>query len=92
MTTGSDSGPAVPPYAGRQTEAHTETETEKDGVRTAGATAPVSDDQMKASPPPADATSPADEQPASEAPDGGSPAASTGPSHTAGTSRAEDQG
>jgi len=94
MTTGDDSGPAVPPYEGRKTEADTEQATEKDGARTAGATAPVSDDEMKA-PDPADTergstASPADEQPAAETPDGESPEATTGPAHTPGTAKGED--
>ncbi|MEN3268261.1 MAG: hypothetical protein V7646_5155, partial [Pseudonocardia sp.] len=48
MTTGNDSGPAVPPYEGRKTEADAKQSTEKDGARTGGATGPVSDDEMKA--------------------------------------------
>jgi hypothetical protein len=96
MTTGNDSGPAVPPYEGRKTEADAKQSTEKDGARTGGATGPVSDDEMKA-PDPADtergsAASPADEQPAEETPDGESPEATTGPAHTPGTPRGEDHG
>jgi hypothetical protein len=90
-----DTPPAVPPYEGRQESAHAEQETYKDGVRTAGATAPVSDDEMKA-PDPADTprgavASPADEQPAEQTPDGESPERATGPAHTAGTGRGEDK-
>lgn len=96
MSTGDDSGRAVPPYEGRQTEAHTETESVKDGVRTAGATAPVSDDEMKAADPSdtprGRAASPADEQPAEDTPDGESSAAATGPTHTPGTGKGEEQG
>jgi hypothetical protein len=89
-----DSSPAVPPYEGRQTSAHAEQETEKDGARTAGATAPVSDDEAKA-PDPADTdagatASPADEQPAEQTPDGDSPEATTGPAHEPGTGRGEE--
>jgi hypothetical protein len=95
MTTGNDSRPAVPPYEGRKTEADAEQSTEKDAARTGGATAPVSDDEMKA-PDPADTergstASPADEQPAEETPDGESPEATTGPGHTPVTPRGEDQ-
>lgn len=94
MTTGDDSAAPVPPYEGRKTEADTETESHKGGVRTGGATAPVSDDEMKAADP-ADTergavASPADEQPAADTPDGDSPEEATGPSHTAGTARGED--
>jgi hypothetical protein len=95
MSTGEGTEPAVPPYEGRKTEADAEQETTKDGARTGGATAPVTDDEMKA-PDPADTergavASPADEQPAAETPDGGSEEATTGPGHTPGTGRAEDK-
>jgi hypothetical protein len=95
MTTGNESSPAVPPYEGRKTEADAEQSTEKDAARTAGATAPVSDDEMKA-PDPAgtergSTASPANEQPAEETSDGESPEATTGPGHTPGTPRGEDQ-
>jgi hypothetical protein len=86
----------TPPYEGRKTEADAEQATEKDGARTAGATAPVSDSDMKA-PDPAQTdrgavASPADEQPAQDTPDGQSEEASTGPSHEPGTTRGEDAG
>ncbi len=95
MTTGDDGGAGVPPYEGRKTEASAEQETHKDGARTGGATAPVSDDDMKADVP-ADTergatASPADEQPAQDTPDGESPEATTGPAHHPGTTRGEDQ-
>ncbi len=95
MTTQDDSGATVPPYDGRKTEADAESDTEKAGARTAGATAPVSDPDMKA-PEPADTergavASPADEQPAPDTPDGEPEQASNGPSHTAGTGRGEDK-
>ncbi|MGI8761509.1 MAG: hypothetical protein ACR2LF_09520 [Jatrophihabitantaceae bacterium] len=58
---------AVPPYEGRTTEANAEQQTEKDGARTGGATAPVSDDEMKAPDPSqtegGSTASPSDEQP-----------------------------
>ncbi len=91
----SESGAPVPPYEGRQTEAHTETETEKQGARTGGATAPVSDDQMKAADPSdterGRVASPADEQPAENTPDGESEEATTGPAHTPGNPKGEDR-
>jgi general stress protein YciG len=90
-----DTGAATPPYEGRRTEAGSEQESAREGARTGGATAPVSDDDMKA-PEPADTpggatASPADEQPAQESGASGSEARGTGPSHSAGTSRGEDQ-
>jgi hypothetical protein len=95
MSSPENTEPAVPPYEGRKTEASSEEETYKDGARTAGATAPVSDPDMKA-PDPADTprgavASPADEQPAEDMPDGESPEATTGPAHTPGTARGENQ-
>lgn len=95
MTTGDDDGAGIPPYEGRKSEASVEHETEKDGARTGGATAPVSDDDMKADTP-ADTergavASPSDEQPAQDTPDGESPEATTGPAHHPGTTRGEDQ-
>jgi hypothetical protein len=85
----------LPPYEGRKTEASSEDQTYKDGVRTAGATAPVSDPNMKA-PEPADTprgavASPADEEPAQDTPDGENSDPGTGPAHAAGTPRAENQ-
>lgn len=86
----------TPPYEGRKTEANAEQETEKDGARTAGATAPVSDPDMKATDPTQTergaVASPADEQPAQDTPDGESEEASTGPTHEPGTTRGEDAG
>lgn len=90
-----DTGAAIPPYEGRKTEASSEQESEKEGARAGGATAPVSDDDMKAPAPsetPGGATtSPADEQPAQDTEDGGSEERATGPSHSPGTTRGEDQ-
>ncbi|MGI8868687.1 MAG: hypothetical protein ACR2F6_07505 [Mycobacteriales bacterium] len=90
-----DAEPALPPYEGRKSEASTEQETEKDGARTGGATAPVTDPDMKA-PDPADTErgatgSPSDEQPAQQTPDGEPGEASTGPSHEGGTGRGEEK-
>lgn len=87
--------PAIPPYEGRKTEASEETETYKDGARTAGATAPVTDPDMKGpakeNTPRGAVASPADEQPAANTPDGPDSDGGVGPAHTAGTARAEDQ-
>jgi hypothetical protein len=85
----------IPPYEGRKTEANSEDETYKDGARTAGATAPVTDPDMKAAEP-ADTphgavASPADEQPAQVTPDGEDSDQGTGPAHTTGTGRAENK-
>jgi hypothetical protein len=90
-----ENGADVPPFEGRKTEADAEQETVKGAVKTAGASAPVSDDQMKA-PNPADTPggatgSPADEQPAQDQPDGDSPEAAVGPAHTAGAAKGENQ-
>lgn len=87
--------PAIPPYDGRKTEASSEEETEKDGARTGGATAPVSDPDQKA-PDPADTergavASPSDEQPAADTRDGESGEASVGPAHTPGTGKGEEK-
>ncbi len=91
MATQDTGGAPIPPYEGRQTEAHAETETEKEGARTGGATAPVSDDAMKAPSPPASGASPADEQPAENTPEGEPGEAATGPAHTPGNAKGEEQ-
>jgi hypothetical protein len=95
MTTGEGSGAPVPPYEGRKTEADVDqATTEKEGARTAGATGPVSDEEMKAQEPSAtergSVASPADEEPAADTPDGESSEATTGPGHTPGTAKGED--
>lgn len=87
--------PELPPYEGRRSEAGAEEDSEKDGARTGGATAPVSDPGMKA-PDPADTergatASPSDEQPAGQTPDGEPGEASTGPSHVPGTGKGEEK-
>ncbi|MDT4894375.1 MAG: hypothetical protein QOE97_3410 [Pseudonocardiales bacterium] len=96
MTEQGNDAAAVPPYEGRKTEAETETDTAKDGVRTAGATAPVSDPDPKApdreSTPRGATASPADEQPAERTPQNEPDEGSTGgPTHTPGTGRAENK-
>lgn len=92
-------GGVVPPYDGRKESAEPDQEggTMRGGVRVGGATGPVSDDTFKA-PSPSDTpggrtTSPADEQPASEMPDGRSAEQgdATG-SHVSGTPKGERGG
>jgi hypothetical protein len=87
-------GKTVPPYEGRRETADIDPKEEstKEGAKTAGATGPVDDDDMKGSEVSERGAqaSPADEQPAAEsggsAPDEGS----TGPAHQSGTPRGED--
>jgi hypothetical protein len=87
----------VPPYEGRRESADIEgsEESSREGVKVGGATGPVADDEAKAPDPgetPGGATgSPADEQPASESTTTDTEPDLTGPSHTPGTGRAEDQ-
>ena len=87
---------AVPPYEDRKETADSGEGTASDDASTSGAAAPTSDDGL--SEPDPDETeggataSPADEQPAQEeSDDPGEGTGETGPSHTAGTGRAEDQ-
>ena len=91
-------GRAVPPYEGRRKSADVagKEKTSKDGARTAGATGPVEDDDMKAPEPGRTrggaTASPADEQ--AGRPDDGRPPRrrpGTGPAHHRGTPRGEDQ-
>jgi hypothetical protein len=92
-------GGTVPPYEGRKTEAEPDQEggTYREGARVGGATGPVDDDEFKA-PSPSDTpggrtTTPADEQPAADMPDGAS--AEQGDdrtSHIAGVPKGEDGG
>lgn len=90
-------GKTVPPYEGRRESADIDgrAESVKDGAKVGGATGPVEDDQMKAPEPastPGGATgSPSDEHPASEMPETDLDDDMVGPSHQAGTPRAEDQ-
>jgi hypothetical protein len=86
----------TPPYEGRKKsgEVADKEESTKEGVKTAGATGPVSDDDQTQPDP--DATeggatgAPADEQPAAESGGDAEDEASVGPAHTKGTSRGED--
>ena len=89
-------GKTVPPYDDRRKTADVDgpEESTKEGARTAGATGPVEDDEMKAADPadtPGGATgSPSDEQPASEMPETDLDDDRVGPAHTEGTQRGED--
>jgi hypothetical protein len=90
-------GRAVPPYEGRRTTADVDGEQKahRDGATVGGATGPVENDTF-AAPEPADTPrgttgSPADEQPASDAPQTDLDDDRVGPAHHAGTPRAEDQ-
>ena len=87
---------AVPPYEGRQTEAKPEGGQGEDSPEaTGGAVKPVTDTSYKDPAPgdtPGGATaSPADEQPASQMPETDRDDDRVGPSHAAGTGRAEDK-
>ena len=90
-----DVKPAVPPYEGRQTSAKPAGGRDEGGERTAGAVKPVADAEGKSPPPdetPGGATaSPADHQPASQMPESDREDDRVGPSHAAGTGRAEDK-
>ena len=99
FTGGSDpdtEGRTVPPYEGRRRSAEVDdqSETEKEGAKTAGATGPVRDDEMKAADPMGTErgpeASPADEQPADQIPGGESSDPGVGPAHFPGTQRGED--
>jgi hypothetical protein len=90
-------GRAVPPYDGRRTTADVDGEEKayRDGANVGGATGPV-ENPNPAQPEPADTPrgatgSPADEQPASSAPQTDLDDDRVGPAHHAGTPRAEDQ-
>lgn len=89
-------GKTVPPYDGRRESADVagSEESTKDGVKTAGATSPVEDDEMKAAEPDdtprGEHAAPADEQPASQMPENDLDDDAVGPAHTSGTTRGED--
>jgi hypothetical protein len=87
-----DVEPEVPPYEGRKTSADSGDTTEKEGARTGGATAPTSDAAPKGDTADGSTTSPAQEQPASQASETqrDDDAVDT-PAHTPGTGRAEDK-
>jgi hypothetical protein len=87
----------VPPYEGRKesTDVAPADESVQDGVRTGGATGPVEGDgggiDDPKDTPRGEHASPADEQPAEESAEVDTEPDMTGPSHYAGTERAEDQ-
>jgi len=90
------SGRAVPPYEGRRTSADVgeQDESYAGGAKVGGATHPVVDDDFTA-PDPQDTPggrtgSPADEQPASTAPQTDLDDDRVGPAHQPGTPRGED--
>ena len=89
-------GRTLPPYEGRRETADVDDQikSEKEGAKTAGATGPVRDDEMKA-PDPADTArgrqaSLADEQPADQMPESETSDPGVGPAHVSGTQRGED--
>lgn len=92
-------GGVLPPYEGRKDSAEPDQEggTHRDGARVGGATGPVDDDEFKA-PSPSDTpggrtTSPADEQPAADMPDGRSAEQGVDtPAHEPGTPKGEGGG
>lgn len=92
-------GGVVPPYEGRKEKAEPDQEggSMRDGVRVGGATGPVDDDEFKA-PSPGDSaeertSSPADEQPAADMPDGRSTEQGVdAPAHEPGTPKGEAGG
>lgn len=87
-----DVKPAVPPYEGRQTSAKPAGGRDEGGERTAGAVKPIADADSKGSSKGDSGTaSPADEQPAARMPESDRDDDRVGPSHTAGTGRAEDK-
>jgi hypothetical protein len=89
-------GRAVPPYEGRRETADVDSQEKstKDDAKTAGATGPITDPEMKASDPGDTArggvASPADEQPAGQMPESETSDPGVGPAHVPGTSRGED--
>ncbi|MDI9918484.1 hypothetical protein [Rhodococcus sp. IEGM 1379] len=101
ITTPADSTaaePAVPPYEGRKKSANDSAFQDADtseGPNTGGAVQPVVDSELKAPPterpPRGSGASPADEQPAADAPGSGSADRGVGPAHQTGVARGEDQ-
>ncbi|BBY43095.1 hypothetical protein [Mycolicibacterium celeriflavum] len=81
----------LPPYEGRQTSAKADA-TDAGGARTGGAVKPATDAGYKGPTPGGGSTaSPAEEQPAAQMPESDRGDDRVGPSHTAGTGRAEDK-
>lgn len=89
-------GGAVPPYDGRREKADVDQADSPEGADLEGATGPANTSGMSSAKPDdtpgGRTTSPADEQPASEMKEGGSPEATTGPAHVKGTPKGEGGG
>lgn len=89
-------GRTIPPYDGRRETADVDgpEKSTRDGAKTAGATGPVADDEVKADDPdstPGGATgSPSDENPAGDMPETDLDDDRVGPDHYKGTARSED--
>jgi hypothetical protein len=86
----------MPPYDDRQKSGEVDSEgTRKDGANVGGATGPVEDSEMKATPkedtPRGAEASPSDEQPASEMPETDLDDDMVGPAHTPGTGQGQDK-
>jgi hypothetical protein len=86
----------LPPYEGRRETADVDdqSKSEKEGAKTAGATGPVRDEEMKA-PDPTDTArgrqaTPAEEQPADQMSESETSDPGVGPAHFSGTQRGED--
>jgi hypothetical protein len=86
----------LPPYDDRQKSGAVDSEgTHKAGANVGGATGPVEDSEMKATPkqdtPRGAEASPSDEQPASEMPEAELDDDRVGPAHTPGTGQGQDK-
>jgi hypothetical protein len=86
----------MPPYDDRQKSGAVDSEgTHKAGANVGGATGPVEDSEMKATPkqdtPRGAEASPSDEQPASEMPEADLDDDRVGPAHTPGTGQGQDK-
>jgi hypothetical protein len=91
-----DTGSAIPPYEGRKEAGEVAPSSQSTGdANSGGATGPVSDpDYKSASPagtPGGSVKSPADEQPAAQAPESDLDDDRVGPAHVAGTGRGESK-
>jgi hypothetical protein len=104
ITSGNDpndpdtAGSTLPPYDGRRETADVDgaDQSEKDDAKTAGATGPVEDDALKATPreetPGGAVATPSDEQPGDRSTDTDMDPDMVGPAHVEGTPRGEDEG
>ena len=93
---GDPTGRPMPPYDDRRKSADVDSgDTHKDGANVGGATGPVENDELKATPkedtPRGAEASPADEQPAAGMPETDLDPDRVGPDHHAGTGRGEDK-